>query len=309
VIQRTGTDDECTAFLVVPLERELFQVRTELAAHLILTAQTARRMSEIFGHFTGFVMRAHGVSSLGEVRSEHTLAFIEAPVGSGDEPSPATMHLRRSAIRLLFRVARTLALCGHDPTLDAALPPRSSSKLRPLSDDEVALCRSHSLETLQETRQPAAWALAEATATTTELSHARLSDLNLDCERVWLRGGRSTTPRWGYLSPWGLGQLTRRARVLRRRSSTDPLVAYEGKGSEESRTASACIAISETLRRAGLSSEPDIRPSSVRAWAGAQILRDTDSIEEVARRLGMRSLDRAARFIGHGWNLELETVD
>ena len=57
----------------------------------------------------------------------------------------------------------------------------------------------------------------------------------------------------------------------------------------------------ETLRRAGLAGEPDVRPVSVAAWAGAQILEETGQIEAVARALGMRSLDRAARLIGWDW--------
>ena len=34
---------------------------------------------------------------------------------------------------------------------------------------------------------------------------------------------------------------------------------------------------------------------------GGYSLLETASIDEVARRLGIRSLDRAARFIGWGW--------
>ena len=44
-----------------------------------------------------------------------------------------------------------------------------------------------------------------------------------------------------------------------------------------------------------------MRPGSVVAWAGRKVFEETGSIEEVARRLGMRSLDRAAQFIGLGW--------
>lgn len=40
-------------------------------------------------------------------------------------------------------------------------------------------------------------------------------------------------------------------------------------------------------------------------WAGWKVFEEeTGSIEEVARRLGMRSLDRAARFIGLSWRPE-----
>jgi integrase/recombinase XerC len=81
----------------------------------------------------------------------------------------------------------------------------------------------------------------------------------------------------------------------------DPAVAYEGRGSEESGQLSSCIAIAETLIRAGIGREPDVRPGSVVAWAGRKVFEGSGSIEEGARGLGMRSLDRAARFIGWGW--------
>ena len=59
--------------------------------------------------------------------------------------------------------------------------------------------------------------------------------------------------------------------------------------------------MAERLMRAGIEREPDVRPGSVVAWAGRRIFEETGSIEEVARRLGIRSLDRAARLIGWGW--------
>ncbi len=76
---------------------------------------------------------------------------------------------------------------------------------------------------------------------------------------------------------------------------------YRGDGSAASRQASACMVIGEVLTRAGLAGEPDVRPLSVAAWAGRTIFDETGRIDEVARRLGMRSLDRAARLIGFDW--------
>jgi hypothetical protein len=50
--------------------------------------------------------------------------------------------------------------------------------------------------------------------------------------------------------------------------------------------------------------EPDVRPASVAAWAGRRILAETGRIDEVARRLGMVSLDRTARFIAFDWQVD-----
>jgi integrase/recombinase XerC len=80
-------------------------------------------------------------------------------------------------------------------------------------------------------------------------------------------------------------------------------VIYEGSGSLESRQASSCLTISQTLVRAGLGNERDVRPASVAAWVGARLLQAGAPIDEIARRLGKRSLDRTARFIGWDWRL------
>ncbi|MEZ5181541.1 MAG: hypothetical protein R2702_06665 [Acidimicrobiales bacterium] len=55
------------------------------------------------------------------------------------------------------------------------------------------------------------------------------------------------------------------------------------------------------LQRAGLGYEPDVRPSSVVAWAGVKVLERTGRIECVAEALGLRNLDSAASFIGWDW--------
>jgi integrase len=286
---------------VQPLSDEIDLVVAHLVTGPALTPQSSRRLADIIQRFGSFVSRALRISSLDEVRAEHARAFVKAPGVTG-APAVATMHLRRSALRLLFRSARALQLCNHDPTLDLTLPSKYGRRSRPLKDGEIALCRSQAAQTLHETRQPAAWAVAEATATTSELSHVNLSDLDLRNERIWLYGGATTHPRWGSVSPWGLEQLERRVRILRRLGDSETPLVYEGKGSAESRTASCCTAITETLRRAGLTRDPAIGPASVRGWAGAKILADTGSIQEVAHRLGVRSLDRAARLVGHNWD-------
>jgi integrase/recombinase XerC len=69
----------------------------------------------------------------------------------------------------------------------------------------------------------------------------------------------------------------------------------------ESRRAHSSQAIRETLRRAGLLADSEVRPASLTAWAGQQVLNETGRVDEVARALGMRSLDGAARLIGWDW--------
>ncbi|MEQ8719327.1 MAG: hypothetical protein RIE08_17095 [Acidimicrobiales bacterium] len=88
------------------------------------------------------------------------------------------------------------------------------------------------------------------------------------------------------------------------------LVVYDGKrGSDYHRQAASCVAVADVFRRAGLASEPDVRPLSVVAWAGQQVMAETGRIEEVALRLGIRSLDRAARLIDWNWTTDSDGND
>jgi len=273
-----------------------------------LTDQSVQRMAEFMARFTIYVDKGHGLRSVTEIAEEHVEGFVFASSLVGSErrrPSVATMHLRRSALRLYFRTARQLGLCSGDPTLDLVVPARSSLHMRPLTDDEVALCRSFSVSSLTETRRPAAWALAEASARTSEIPHIRVRDVDVDVGRVWLWGSTKAEARWGRLTEWSCKQLARRVERLNNKGR-DALLVYEGARDDRVAQISSCIAIAEVMRMAGLGKEPDVRPHSVVAWAGRRVLSDTGRIEAVATALGARSLDRAAALIGWDWREEGE---
>ena len=197
---------------------------------------------------------------------------------------------------MLFRVSRQLGFLDTDPTMDLGLPARCPEGARALTDLEVEVCRAASMYRFDGTRLPAAWALAEAGVRTGELANVTIGDLDPDGQGLWSPGCRSAKPRHASLTDWGAAQLRRRlARI-----GDDPTqpVVYTGNGSEKSKQAASCIAISVTLTRAGLGDDPAVRPVSVTAWAGRKILDETGRIDDVASRLGMRSLDRAARLVG-----------
>jgi integrase len=148
--------------------------------------------------FCQFVESSAGVGSFAEVTPAVVDRFVHARITrERSAPSAATMHARRSAVRLLFRTGRQLDLCASDPTLDVVLTPRSGLRARPLTDDEVAACRSASLHSLDATRLPAAWALAEATVRSGELAAIRVCDGDLDEGRVSIAGSARTDPRLG----------------------------------------------------------------------------------------------------------------
>jgi integrase/recombinase XerC len=276
-------------------------VARELADRDHLSGESMAKLSSLIERFSAFAERGLGIRDAHAVTRDIAAAFVTARSSKGDRPAVATMHLRRSAVRLLFAEGRRLGLVGHDPTLDIRLPPRSSLPTRPLTDDEVMLCRSLSVSSPQETRDPVAWALAEATARSGEIARLCIRDLDLDQERIWIAGGSKTDPRWGHLSDWARTQVDRRLRVLER-ATPDTRIVCPTATPGVSATSSASTAIARTLRRAGLGDEPDVRPASVAAWVGERAHARGARIEEVAALLGIRSLDRAAGFIGWHWH-------
>ncbi len=284
--------------------RELAELAiTSLEADAPPAPGSFERLSVLMVRFAEYLTRAYGTSLAADVRPEHVRAFLEANTQSGCQPAVATMHVRRSAIRLMYREAARLGAVKSDPTRDLPLPPRAYLTFRPLTDDEVELCRSFAQHDLSATRGPAAWALAEASARCSELPWIRADDIDLDGARVHIAGGAKTLARWGELNPWGLAQVTRRLSALKGASPGTPLVCSSPKTRASAR-ASAYDAIRTIMIRAGLGCEPDLRPNSVAAWKGASALSAGASIDEVARMLGIRSLDAAASFIGWDWRGE-----
>jgi integrase/recombinase XerC len=206
-------------------------------------------------------------------------------------------------LRLLFRAARQAGLADGDPTLDIRLPPRSSLGTRPLTDDEVSLCRSVAQWSLNGSRRAAVWALAEATCRSSELPHITADDVDFDSGRVWIAGGKATDRREGQLTVWGLAHVRARAEELD--EPTLPLV-YSGRSPSRSGQVAGASALVDVLTRAGLHQEPDVRPGSVAAWAGRRVLDETGRIDLAAKALGVRSLDRAAGIIGWDWRADPE---
>jgi hypothetical protein len=283
----------------VPLDNILTAVIDRWTAGGELSAQSTGRMVELAERFVGFAQRGYSCRTLNDIDPGVVAEFVAAS-GTTGPPATATQHLRRTAVRLLFRTARQLDLVEGDPTLDLVLAPRSSLRARPLDNIEIEVCRSYAQRTLNETRLPAAWALAEATARTSELPHLRICDVDLPGARVWIWGSPRCEPRWGALSNWGTTQLERRINSFAAGDSHRRLT-YAGRGDPVSAQASSCTAIAKVLTLAGLGTEPDVRPMSVIGWAGNKILKTTGRIEAVAVALGVRSLDRAAGLIAWNW--------
>jgi len=271
-----------------------------VVAHLrekkVAVEATLDQVCTIIERFGTFVQSGLGVASIDAVESWHAQAFMDSRQTDGSQATYGPRRIRRMALRMAFRTGRHLGIVRGDPTLDIDVGTPSSVSARPLTDVEIGLGRSYAVPSPRDQRRSIAWALAEATALTSEMGLVRGRDIDLTYGRAWLPGSAATEPRWGYLTEWGLSQVTRR---LKASSGPDESLIVWRK--EPKALRAACSqAVTETLKAAGLHA-PDVRPRSVVAWAGHAAFDAGAAIDDVARRLGVRSLDQAADIIGLDW--------
>ena len=81
---------------------------------------------------------------------------------------------------------------------------------------------------------------------------------------------------------------------------SDAPIAYGGAGAT-GRRSTLSGAVRRIYTQAGLDREIDVTTESVRAWLGRAMRDQGQPIEQVARRLGLRSVDRAFLLIGEDW--------
>ena len=291
----------------VALGEQMRLARGQWDRDRVMSGQTRVRVDEILTRYVAW-LAVQGVPSFGDALPEHAQGFVLAPTRQGVEPVVATRQTRRTALRMLYRTLRALDLAQGDPTMDLALPPKGRAPARPLTDDEVALCRI----TAQWSRErgaalrPVIWALGECGAISSEMTAVRICDLDLPAapRTIALPGTSRHEPRTARLTAWGSRVIGAHVQNLHRAGAQphDPL-AYRGgaqPGGAKAQ-ASACNAVRELMNRAGLIHESDVRPASLRHWMARSAYDSGVPIEKVAQLLGVTSLDTAAENIHLHW--------
>jgi hypothetical protein len=274
-----------------------------------LSSASQGRLSEVLAHAAARAQRL-GVERWDEDFDEIVCEkFIRSVTSAHAAPSPSTMHMRRSALRAGFTTLRRLGLFSGDPTIDLTLPPRSQLAARAAVDDEIVLLRMNAVAS-RESRQPATLALAETTATTSEIPQVTGLDLDDPSEPriISLPGSKGVRARKGELTPWG-AKVIKTLMADRRAAGTDddqPLVYSGAKPGQASPQASVCVALHSVMRRAGLHKERDLCPRSIAFWAGRRAFdsAETTKVEAAARAMGIKSLDKAARRVDYSWDVE-----
>ncbi|MFJ4964305.1 hypothetical protein ACIP6P_17940 [Streptomyces sp. NPDC088729] len=275
-----------------------------------MSVQTYDKFSLLLRRYTRYAT-LRGVLVVGDADEAITEDFVNAQGrsrhGHVSESAPATRILRRSVVRAAFRTLRELGLSDQDPTRDVELPTRTCEGVRALSEDEAVLLRHHAAFVTRPTRHAAAAALALAGGHSGEIGHVTVADLDLEGSRVWMHGAAKYDSRWCPLDAWGRHVLRERAaRVTAQdaEATTARLAVSAVPGSDASLQARSCVALGDLLRRIGLGTDPHVKPASVTARAAVEAFQSKGRIEAAARRLGLRSLDRAAAVAGYAWHTE-----
>ena len=272
------------------LRAELAVVR-EIWSQQPRSRSTKERLGGLIERFASRLV-ATGVASLLDARRVDCESFIWARTRRNTVPALATVHLRRSALSGLFAVLCELEPGFVDPTVDVALPAKTTRRVRPLTDAEMTSAHVAALGRVRSSRRAVlSVALAEATATTGEIPQVRWRDLDLAAGTVQLLGASPVRARRGQLSSWGV-------RVLRRVLDEEhpdggDFVVERRHDYGDAHSAQAAVAnlLTKVLITAGLTA-PGIRPTSIRLWGARQVL-VRSGIEAAAAALGITSLDAA----------------
>ncbi|WP_406304487.1 hypothetical protein OHA61_22120 [Streptomyces sp. NBC_00885] len=252
---------------------------------------------------------AQRIAFIDEITPALAEAFVNAPGRDRrgitiETPAGATQRQRRSGVISLFAHARELGLTKAAPLVDSRSIPRSPR--RPSADlqpQEVARLQFHSERGMPVTRHSALLALLLAGLTSAETGAASTTDLDVTAGTVHTQGATHTLARRCPLDAWGVQVLTLRATYLDgKRPGPHRLVASAGSSPSVVQS-SVGAGFSEIARRSGLSTMArKVEPRDVTRYVARRILNETGQLSEVARRLGLSSLDVAAALSDLQWN-------
>ncbi|WP_432112623.1 hypothetical protein [Streptomyces sp. YPW6] len=260
---------------------------------------------------------ALGITRLDDVTNSVAQAFADAPGRDRHGnitpvPADSTRRVRKSGIDALFTEARYLGLTTKAPLLD--LPPIPRSARRPvggLTDADVDNLRFHAERGMPQTRHAAVLAMLLSGLHTGEIGWTSTADLDHEHTRVWAAGATRITARYCPLNDlWCQDVLDQRARHLLKHSAASgppPALAISTDAPAHRRQSSVCTAFGEIVLHSG--TKPDgrsARPRDVTSWLAAKVFAESGQIADVAIRLGLTSLDGAARLAGYDWRTAQE---
>lgn len=254
---------------------------------------------------------AHGIHRMDDVTGQLTDSFVDAPGHDRHDnitlvPKDGTRRQRRSALASLFAHARALGMTQAAPLLDSPSiprPPRSTGA--ELSDAEIENLQFHSERGMPATRHSALLALLLAGLGSAETSQATPDDLNLAQATVTTEGSTHTSPRTCPLAPWAVRVLRLRTDYLAKHRPGQHHLVTSDSSTRYAAQASVGAGFNDIARLSGLATAArKVEPRDITRYVAGQVLLQTGQISEVARRLGLSSLDNAAALAGLAWKTD-----
>lgn len=284
------------------------------------SAPTLRRYEHNLNQFVTYA-RATGAAMLRECDPVLCADWVHAqPVGkmwaanATGQPAYGTQANRRTSLINFFATCHHLGLWDQNPGEKVTTHGRSNGRIRPLTDAEAARLMDRAAYGARENKMPAAVALALAGATVTEIAQVEGPDVHLSEQVVWLPGlGRRNLPRWVTLDEWQTTALRNRIAYLTRRHGhgiSGLSLVHRGRVADQDPTKFAMTTnqmLVRALAKAGLGPADGVRPSSIHEYVANRVYVETGSMEAVAVRCGLRSLDAAARLVTADWRARHET--
>lgn len=221
-----------------------------------------------------------------------------------------TQYSRRSAARALFTTAMCLGLHDQDPTRAIEISKRSGRYVHPLTGGEVGQLKLVAAYRIGETKVPATLALSLCAAASGESPYVTVRDVDLTNRLVWLDSSSPITrSRWVPIDDdWCLTALAARITALTHDTDDDllaerPLVydLTSGEDTSNKRSSATATALTKLMQTARVYRKGVTRAESIREYVAVQTYAATSSVEAVAARLGMSSLDAAAHIVCHDW--------
>jgi len=284
------------------------------------SAPTLRRYQHNLNQFVAYA-HATGAEMLRECDPVVCAEWVHArPVGkmwrsnTTGQPAYGTQANRRTSLINFFATCHHLGLWDQNPGEKVTTHGRSNGSVRPLTDAEAARLMDRAAYGARENKMPAAVALALAGATVTEIAQVEGCDVHTSDQVVWLPGlGRRNLSRWVPLDDWQTTALRNRIAYLTQRHGADIAglsLVHRGLVADQDPSKFAMATnqmLVRALAKAGLGPADGVRPTSIHEYVANRVYEETGSMEAVAVRCGLRSLDAAARLVTADWRAGHET--
>lgn len=281
---------------------------------------TLKRYEHNLNQFVTYT-RAIGVEVLADCDPGVCADWVHArPVGkmwsanTTGQPAYGTQANRRTSLINFFATCHHLGLWDENPAEKVTTHGRANTRTRPLTEVEAARLMDRAAYQARENKMPATVALALAGATVTEIAQVEPIDVYLAEQVVWLPGlGRRNLARWVPLDEWQADALASRINYLTHRNGSNITgfsLVHRGRVADQDPTKFAMTTnqmLVRALGKAGLGVDQGVRPSSIHEYVANRVYAETGSMEAVAVRCGLRSIDAAARLVTVNWRTSHET--